>query len=418
MKNVIFVIPGSPNYNEWANKLLPENNVWRVKNGELLYIEGTEFGDLLLKALVEYYPNYNCEVWQQDPLSDKIYTAHLQNGLVHRNFPAKIIKVFKRYKYFKYLYSRDLLILAKCYDSENTIFMIDAQFYKYINVKLINTIKKSKILFYHFLNSKLLLPDSINNINPLKIINNLLIRYNKIRWLKGIKNLLTSNNNPEALNNLKKIFPIINIFLFEFGLDCDYWRPVVDKVEARRILNIPQYSFVILLSQRLVPEYQVDKFIECLTKVKAEREFICYITGHGTLEYESYLNEQVIKHKLEEKVHFVGYVEDDVLRNYFIAADLFVTVPYMFAGSYGAVKCMAIGTPILHVNMGDSYEFLKKHNAGEFVSPYDYDEWAKKLEDIINGKIKVKTVPREELVNYYSWKRTADDLNYALMNLT
>jgi len=60
---------------------------------------------------------------------------------------------------------------------------------------------------------------------------------------------------------------------------------------------------------------------------------------------------------------------------------------------------------------------LKKHNAGEFVSPYNYEEWAKKLEDIINGKKKVNTVPREDVVNYYSWKRTADDLHYALMNL-
>jgi len=415
MKNIIFLIPFSPPYDVY--KTLPQKNSWITESGNLVHIFGYDFGDLVLKALTQYYEDYNCEIWQPDLVADKIYTTQLQERVIHRNFPAKKIKLFKRYKYFIYLYSQELLKSAKSYDNENTIFMIDAQFYKYINVKLVNIIKQSKILFYHFVNSKLLLPNNIININPLKIINNLLIRYNKIRWLKGVKNLLTSNNNPEALNKLKKIFPTMNIFLFEFGLDYDYWRPVIDKVEARRILNIPQDPFVILLSQRLVSEYQVDKFIECLTKVQAGREFICYITGHGTLEYESYLNKLVIKHKLEETVHFVGYVEDDVLRNYFIAADLFVTVPYMFAGSYGAVKCMAIGTPILHVNMGDSYEFLKKHNAGEFVSPCDYDEWAKKLEDIINGKIKVKTVPREEVVHYYSWKRTADDLNYALMNL-
>jgi glycosyltransferase involved in cell wall biosynthesis len=415
MKNLIFLIPFSPPYDVY--KTLPEENSWITENGKVVHIFGYDFGDLFLKALTQYYADYNCEIWQPDLVADKIYTAQLQERVIHRNFPAKKIKVFKRYKFFEDIYSNEILKWAKRYDGKDTIFMLPIIPERLIEKKIIISLKQSKVLYYNFLNSERILPSKVNTLNPLKRINRLLINYNKMKWLKKVKNLLSVNDNPKAQEKLKIMIPNINIFLFRTGLDCDYWRPVVDKVEARRILNIPQDSFVILLSQRLVPEYQVDKFIECLTKVKAEREFICYITGHGTLEYESYLNELVIKHKLEEKVHFVGYVEDDVLRNYFIAADLFVTVPYMFAGSYGATKCTAIGTPILHVTMGGSYEFLKKHNAGEFVSPYNYEEWSKKLEDIINGKIKVKTVPREEVVNYYSWKRTADDLHYALMNL-
>ncbi len=420
MKNIIFLIPFSPFYD--FSKKMPTDIIykWINNNGNLGYISGKEFGDILLKSLAEYYPDYNCEVWQQDINTDKIYTVQIQERVIHRNFPAKNIKVFKRYKYFEDLYSIEILRWAKRNDDIDTIFMLPITAERLIEKKIISSLKKSQILYYNFLNSERILPSTFKTFNPLKIINQLLIKYNKMKWLKKVKNVLSVNDNPEALEKLKKIRPNINIFLFEFGLDCDFWKPVVDKVEARRVLNIPYDYFVIILSQRLVPEYQIDKFIECLQRVKAKKEFVCYITGQetlGSLGYKNYLNELVIKYNLQEKVHFVGYVNDDVLRNYFIAADLFVTVPYMFAGSYGATKCMAIGTPILHVTMGASYEFLKKHNAGEFVSPYNYEEWAKKLEYIINGKKKVNTVPREDVVNYYSWKRTADDLHYALMNL-
>lgn len=414
MKNVIFIIYFSPPYDVY--KTLPEENSWITENGNVVHIFGYDFGDLLLKALTDYYSNYNCEIWQPDLIADKIYTAQFNERLVHRNFPAKKIKIFNKFKFCKDVYSKYLLEYIKKYDNKENIFMISSS--NYLNGrKIAKYIKKANKLYYCFFNLQLLLPDKIETNNPLKIVNSWIKNHNKIRWLKQVKNLLTGDNNPEALTNLKKIISDINYFIFDFGIDCDFWGPVIEKSEARKILGIPQESFVILLSQRLVPVYQVDKFIECLSKVNAERDYKCYITGHGTLEYETYLKELVIKYDLQHIVNFVGYVEDNVLRYYFISADLFVTVPYISAGSYSAAKAMCIGVPIFHSTTGDSYEFLKKHNAGEFVSPCDYDEWTEKLEDIINGKIKVKTVPREEVVNYYSWKRTADDLHYALMNL-
>jgi len=51
----------------------------------------------------------------------------------------------------------------------------------------------------------------------------------------------------------------------------------------------------------------------------------------------------------------------------------------VFASPYGVIISMAFGLPVLYVTMCDSYEFLKKHNASEIVSPYNYERWTKNL---------------------------------------
>jgi len=226
--------------------------------------------------------------------------------------------------------------------------------------------------------------------------------------------LLTSYSDSEAVKKAEQINPNLKASKFVWGLDFDYWYPIIDKETARRKLKIPVEAFVILLSQRLVPEYQVDRFIEVIAQIKPVKPFVCYITGFGLPDYKSYLQGLVESFGLNNKIYFVGYVSDEELRNYMIAADLFVAVPTIFGGSGGALKEMAIERPIFTVSSGSTYYFLKEQNAGIFVSPTDYEEWRHKLESIINGEIIVKTVKREIVANYYSWEKTAEQTKKAI----
>lgn len=413
MIKIIFVIPFSPKYAEYADKPKPKYN-WDTKDGQWVGIWGYDWGDLHLKSLVEYYNNYDCEVWQPDLRADKIYSVELCNKLVHRNFPAKTIKRFSRFKFREEIYSQSIIEELKNYNDINTVIMLPATVRTKWMVSLLESIRDTRHLYYHYLNEALLLPSKINTFNPFKAYNRYLLNKEKLKWLKKMNVLLTGYSNPDALNRTEKINPNLKAIRFEMGLDLDFWYPVIDKATARRKLNIPNETFVILLSQRLVSEYQVDRFIEVIAKIKPEKPFVCYITGFGLPDYKSYLQGLVDYYKLNNKIYFVGYVSNEELRDYMIATDLYVDASIITAGSGGAVKEMAIGRPIFTVSSGSTYYFLKENNAGIFVNPTDYDEWGKKLESIINGEIIVKTVNREIVADYYSWEKTAEQTKKAI----
>lgn len=414
MKKLIFIITFSPKYAEYENQPDPEY-CWINQDGLRIGISGLDFGDLICKTLVDYYSEYDCEVWQPDLRADKIYSAQFQDRFVHRNYPAIIRKIVKRCKFVDEIYSETIIKQIGEYDDKDTVFMLPAKEYSLWLTEILATIKMSKILYFYFLNNEMLLTNPIHTVNPLKAVNRLLLNREKLLGMREVRDLLISNNNPEAQNKLQQKYPLLRMFFFKNGMDLDFWRPVMSKSEARKLLAIPSDSFVIVLSQRLIPDYQIDRFIETVSRINPIRNFVCYITGLGFREYEEFLKNLVAHNGQQDRIHFVGFVNDEILRNYFIAADLFATVPIISAGSFGAKKCMAIGTPILHVTSGSTYEFLKEHNAGEFVSPTDYDSWVPKLQEIIDGK-PVRTIPREVIEMNFSWKSTAYEVHYAIQN--
>jgi glycosyltransferase involved in cell wall biosynthesis len=400
---------------EFENQPEPEFQ-WQTSGGKTVGIWGLEWADLIMKAFANKYPQYHCEVWQPDIRADKIYTAQLCETLVHRNFPAILKSRLIGLHMTKETNSELYRELISEYDDQDTLFIAPVGTYKLWLKPPIVSLKKSPILYITLLNSAMILPDRGSYPNPIKNLIRWRTNKQKIKWMKGIKNFIVQNDNPQAIKEAKRLYPNMRVFSFQMGLDLDFWKPIISKEEARLKLSLPSDKFVIVLSQRLVPEYQIDKFIGVITKVKTNKEFVCYVTGHGADVYEQYLFSMVDRLNTANKIKFVGFVTDEELRTYFIAADLFATLPKFFAGSGGAQKCIALGTPILHITSGCTYELLKEYGAGEYVDPYDYSSWVSKLEQIIDGK-PVKTMTRQMAEESLSWKKTAEDIHHAIQNL-
>lgn len=412
---IIFLIAFSTQASEYENQPCPRFS-WTKPDGGMIGIWGLEWGELLVNALVKQYPEYDCEVWKPELGADKVYSAQLRDRLVSRKFPASLRTERKLRKAAGDLYSQSIIDQIRELDDGTTVFMLPITKRDAWLDDAVKSISKGRILYYNFLNSGLLLHGRISTLNPRKVGAIWISNRIKHRWMKRVEYLLTSDDNGPALDALKIKYPGIHFSFFKMGMDFDFWVPVVPKNVARDNLGIPKERFVILLSQRLVPEYQVDKFIEVLDRLARDHEFLCYISGHGSREYEQYLARLVEKYSLGDRVRFIGFVSDESLREYLIAADLFVTVPLRFAGSGGALKATAVGTPVLHVRSGNSYQFLKSCGAGEYVEPTSYDEWLQKLRAILGG-LQVKTAERSKLVEYYDWRSTANELHAALQGM-
>lgn len=414
-KKVIYLMTRSSKNSEFENQPQPEF-LWKNSAGKTVGIWGLEWGDLIMKALAESYQNYFCEVWQPDLRADKTYTAQLCKNLIHTNFPAvmkkNIVGIRVKHEIWSDSYKQRMLEN----DTEDTVFLVPVGAHRLWLGPLVRSLKRAKLLYLTLLNSKLILPDTKYPTNPIRALKLLKINHTKKKSMGRVRNFLVQKDNPTALEKIKQTYPHLRIYHFQMGQDLEFWNRVTTKSEARKALGIPEKPFVIVMSQRLVPEYQIDRFIEVVAGINTEREFICYITGHGTRQYEEYLSRMVANHGLRDKIVFTGFVTDEELRSYFIAADLFATLPKLFAGSGGALKCMALETPILHVTLGSTYELLKEHNAGEYLDPTNYQDWAVKLRELINGR-QVRTIPREVIENILGWKRTANDFNEAIKSL-
>jgi glycosyltransferase involved in cell wall biosynthesis len=409
---VVFLISDLPQYEEFENKPRPRWN-WDTSAGSWVGILDDEWGYLIGNTLVKYSTKVDYEAWQLDLRADKIYTAEIDDRLVHKIFPAKKSKFFRGLKSVEYIYSKQLIEYAKKYNDKHVTFILPATDLSPFLDALVELLDKATILYRNLISTTLLLPITEWCFNPVRLLHRYLVAQKIYKCLKRIKYLLLLNDNPNALEILKAKFQNIQIFLFKIDLDFEYWSQDITVAEARNKLNIPLNKFVIFLSQRLIPGYQIDKFIQIISHVKTNRDFMCYISGHGTREYEAYLKGLVNKHNVEHLVNFVGFVSNEDLKNYTIACDLFATVPIITAGSNGAKKAMAFEKPVLHVTMGDTYEFLKENNSGIFVNPTDYDQWKRVITEIIEGK-NIKTVSREKVEKYYSSENTAKEILYAI----
>jgi len=411
---IIFIITYSPRYDEFFNQPKPKW-YWDKPDGSYVGIWGYEWGDMLGKAITGYYDLIEFEVWQMDTRADIVYSAKLRDKVIHRNFPSDNKRKINGLKTSEYLYSNKLIDYARADNGSNVVLMFPSTVISPFKSDLFKAMNKARIIQYNFLNAKLMFPGIEKTLNPFQLMHRILLSLAKKRNLNSMKNLLTSFDNPVILEKIKANYPHINIFRFKTGLDFDFWKKDISLEEARKQVKIPENKFVFFLSQRLVPEYQIDRFIEVISEIRTLKEIACDSSGHGSREYENYLFEQASKYNVQDKITFIGYVSDDELKKYFIACDVFVTVPIAFAGSMGAKKAMAMGKPVIHVTSGSTYEFLKERNAGLFLEPYNYKQWAEEVKEVIEGK-PIRVVPVAEVVEYYAWSTTAKEIIYAVEN--
>jgi len=413
-KKIIQLMTHLPAYEVYANQPKPKIH-WDTPIGSWVGIWGYDWAELMGKAMVNEYPDYDYEVWQMDTRADKIYEAILQERLMHRKFPGIIKHHRPGIKKENYVNSPALIEYVKRnIDAENYVFLMPATVETPFTRGLLKVLKNVLVIHYNFLNTSRLAPGKEFTLNPLRNLHRYLRNRSKKRHLNSIHFLLNSiDNNPDAIEEIKRKYISIRLFDFHLGTDLAYWNPDKKKQQSRDELDIGSEDYVIFLSQRLVPEYQIDKFIGVISKIQTNKKFLCIISGHGERVYESYLNKLCKKLAVDHLIRFVGFVTEEQLKKYYTACDVFATVPNMVGASNSAVKAMAMERPVIHTTQGVTYQFLRSNNAGVFIEASDYNQWVIVFTEAIEGK-QIKIVPREKVINHFSWEKTANQLFYAI----
>jgi glycosyltransferase involved in cell wall biosynthesis len=374
---------------------------WNTPDGSWVGIWGYDWSDLLAIEVRKVNTESEHEIWQPDLRADRIYSQEIFPGVTHKLFPA-----FKKTKWIGLRKSIECDSPAEIQflHTENIadiIFHIGQSITSKINRDLLELFPKAFFVFsFH---GQITLP----LVSLLKVQKNLLA---KIHYLK--EHILSKKffkriffltyQSSTNLNYLKNYYrgPVAKITM---GIHIDKYRGF-DKIQCRGELNLPLNKKILLTVSRLYGLKQVDKIIEVLSDI--EKDFLYIVVGHGTREYEEYLNRKAEKLKVHDKIIFAGYKTVPELVKYYNSADLFIHVSKGEAGPVVNMEAMACGLPVFCTDTGNTAEVLKENNAGIVVGINNYKEWEEELIDYLNGK-PVRALDIDVVKEHYDWANIA-----------
>jgi len=401
-------MPFSPKYSDATDDLAEPIHSWKNSEGEMIGVWIQDHAHYFGFNLLKFYPSLIFEVWRPDYRAEKVYEHTFENGLVHRSFPSEkisyqqgFLRKTREYAPMMELYLDQIVPMANL----STILMVPASGSLFSTRLARKYQKKLPMLGYNFVSNNSLFKDFPPTGNPFRLLHFKIIDHHHKKHLKRLKNL--SVFNWHRLEEIKNKFGC-NVWYNDFGMYTDFWKPDLQKQEARKALNFG-HEKIILFSSRLVPEYQIDKVLDVIS-VFRDYSFLCIFTSQGNKEYVESLYQKIENLKIEEHVLFTGWLDNENYKKYFSACDVFCSTGIQQAGPASAFFAMLMERPVMSTNTGSAAELLKKYECGLIFPTTDYSKWEETFASVIkNDTVNIKTIDREIVVELFDWKVRAKD---------
>lgn len=165
---------------------------------------------------------------------------------------------------------------------------------------------------------------------------------------------------------------------------------------------------LVLFVGRLVVEKGVHVLLEAVPKVlqKVDAKFV--IAGDGYMKSE--VVKRVVESGLEDRVCVTGYLDTNVIRSLFLAADVCV-IPSLYE-PFGivALEAMAAGCPVVASDTGGLSETIEHEKTGIKVYPNNPDSLAWGIIRVLESKDLVERLKknmRGEVERGYRWSTIA-----------
>ena len=206
------------------------------------------------------------------------------------------------------------------------------------------------------------------------------------------------------------------------GVDLEEFGPG-DKLQARRRLHLREDEFIVLQLGRLVPRKGVDNVIRAvahLHRMPERRPWRLLVVGGESTQPDEARTPEIGRLRgiareagIEDRVTFVGRRDRDQLRDYYLAADVFVTTPWYEPFGITPLEAMACATPVIGAAVGGIQHTVVDGLTGYLVPPEDPELLALRLDDLrrhpeiarLMGRAGLQRVQRE-----FTWDGVAFQL--------
>lgn len=186
-----------------------------------------------------------------------------------------------------------------------------------------------------------------------------------------------------------------------------------ERRELRREFGFGEGDVVLITTSRLVEKNAVDDIIQSLKFLPENVKLL--IAGIGPLE--SNLKLQVQKAKLEKRVTFLGFIDNEKLSGYLHSSDIFVRPSLSEGMGISFLEAMAVGLPVVATTVGGIADFLEDGVTGYVCEVKNPESIAWAVERIVADKTKANEVierAKRMVENRYTWEKIAPEMERAL----
>lgn len=171
-------------------------------------------------------------------------------------------------------------------------------------------------------------------------------------------------------------------------------------------------SVKIFFTGRLVYYKGVDILVDAFRKVKSNCEL--FIAGTGILEDE--LKEKVQKYGLNDRVHFLGFLPEEQLKQAYADCDIFVLPSVERSEAFGIVQleAMVYGKPVINTSLPSGVPYVSIHGKTGFtVQPKNSIQLAKAIDILAKNKSLRESLgenARQRILECFNEKNIIQDL--------
>ncbi|MBA2392005.1 MAG: glycosyltransferase [Ktedonobacteraceae bacterium] len=181
------------------------------------------------------------------------------------------------------------------------------------------------------------------------------------------------------------------------GIDLQKYSPGARDLAVLQRFKLPTEQPLLLHVNRLSEEKRINVLIDATAKIKSNAHLALVGTGPAVVE----LHAQVERLQLQERISFLGFVQDADLLQLRRAADLFVIPSEAELQSLATMEAMACGLPVIAANAWALPELVHPEENGFLFQPGNSDELAKYI-DILASDTAMKQHMGEESLRIIS----------------
>jgi glycosyltransferase involved in cell wall biosynthesis len=205
------------------------------------------------------------------------------------------------------------------------------------------------------------------------------------------------------------------------GADTERFRPAADRTAARAALGLRPQVTLLLTVRNLEARMGLDRLLEAMARLRYFHPS-AHLVIAGTGSRADALRLQAAALGIEDRVDFVGFIDDSRLAAYYQAADAFV-LPTRELEGFGlvTVEALACGTPVLGTPVGATPELLTPLDPSLLFRDASVDGIADGIDGFLRGCLAdpartaaLRASCRRYAESQYGWDRSVIALERAL----
>lgn len=179
------------------------------------------------------------------------------------------------------------------------------------------------------------------------------------------------------------------------GVDLERFKPIT-KEEAKKRVGIPCGDTNILFTGRIEPLKGIDTMLRAMALIQARRPEVLHNACMAIIGGDPWADDldeemarlQQLRHDLDihDLVTFLGAKDQDILPNYYAAAEMVVMPSHYESFGMVALEAMAMGTPVIASEVGGLAYLVKHGITGYHVPSRDPEALAARIYELLSNQ--------------------------------